>query len=207
MIWFWVWCRTSEKLFIVPFLFIKHFLGEGWVLLFLVALAETKWRCAELMAVEKALQMRDQLEFCGGKWPGGTASFTNTAGAINTTRKALLCQGQTGFSIPLCTSISLAGICFRRRGGQNKVRIKPHKAQCDWGSCDTQLWWDPAEPLTAQPSASDPTCGAAERERENINYWLISADVWAVPFSCCQSLQRFIAVQLIMRCLAGFCVY
>lgn len=63
----------------------------------------------------------------------GTGSFTNRAGAINTIRKTLLCQGQTGFFISSCTSISLVGICFRLEGGENKVRIKSHKAQCDWG--------------------------------------------------------------------------
>lgn len=136
----------------------------------------------------------------------GTGPFTDAAGAINTIRKSLLCQGQIAFFISSCTSINFTGICFRLKAGENKATQNTVWLRLSLCCCDTQLWWVPAEPLTAQLLVQTPLLRLLREKEKKINYWLISVDVSAMPSSCSQSLWRFIAVQLITRCLAGFCV-
>lgn len=136
----------------------------------------------------------------------GRGSFTNAGGAINTTRKSLLCQGQTAFFISSCTSISFVGLCVRLKEGENKVTQSTVWQGLSLCCCDTQLWWAPAEPLTAQLLLQTPLLGLLREKEKKINYWLISVGVSAMPSSCFQSPWRFIAVQLITRCLWGFCV-
>lgn len=129
MIWSWVCRSTSEKLFIVPFLFIKHSggrmssalpCGHSRDTMQMSSADGNKWW------LRSSCLKGSKSEIIAGiqRWEvtqKGTGFSTDTAGTINTIRKTLLCQRQAGFFISSCTSISLVGICFRRQGGENKV--------------------------------------------------------------------------------------
>lgn len=147
-------------------------------------------------------QSRDQVEIQGREVSQeGTGSFTSTAMAINTMRKTLLCQGQSGFPHLLLHLHLLSRSLPQAEGRGEHSHIKQSMAE------PVLLWHSFSEALQSPwlhtVLAQTPLEGLL-RERGTAELLTYFSGCFSSAFQLLLELWRFTALQLVMRCLVAF---